>query len=279
MIEAGIYHTLKVVKAVDFGLYLDGDGEEILLPKRFVPKDANEGDEIEVFIYHDSDNRLIATTQKPYGIVGDIVSLEVVGKTRQGAFMDWGLMKDIFLPLSQQKSIIREGAKYLVYIYRDDQTGRVAASEHISRFINNDHLTVEPGEEVDITIWRKTDIGYAVIINGIHHGVLHYNEVFKELNPGDKERGYIKSIQEDNKINVSLGKQGYQRIGGEADKVWQLLVDNDGYLPYNDKSAPEDIYNYFGMSKKAFKMATGTLYKQRKIIFTTAGIKLNETDE
>lgn len=273
MVQAGIYHTLKVVKHVDFGIYLDGDGDEILMPKRFVPTDVNEGDELEVFIYHDNDGRPIATTQEPYGIIGDIVALTVKDKTRQGAFMDWGLMKDLFLPLSQQKSAIRIGGKYLVYIYLDEQTGRVACTEYISRYIDNDDITVKEGDEVQLQIWRKTELGYAVVINGKYEGLLHYNEVFKELETGDKEEGYIKSIQENNKINVSIGKKGYKRVETETDKILRLLDEHNGYLPYHDKSAPEDIYEFFGMSKKAFKMATGALYKQRKITFTQTGIK------
>lgn len=276
MIQAGIYHKLKVVKHVDFGIYLDGDGEEILMPTRFVPDNTEDGDELVVFVYHDNDGRLIATTQDPYGKVGDIVALTVKDKTRPGAFMDWGLMKDLFLPLSQQKSTIRVGGRYLVYIYLDEQTGRVACTEHIAKHISNEHLTVAEGDEVTLQVWRETELGYTVIINGQHEGLLHYNEVFKDLRSGDKETGFVKSIQEDNKINVSLGKKGYERIEGETDKILRLLQEHDGYLPYHDKSKPEEIYEFFSMSKKAFKMAVGSLYKQRKISLTKTGIKLED---
>lgn len=275
--QAGIYHKLKVVKHVDFGIYLDGGDVEILMPKRFVPGNVQDGDEIEVFIYHDNEGRLIATNQKPYGTVGEVALMQVKDKNKQGAFLDWGLMKDLFLPLSQQKSAIRVGGKYLVYIYLDEMTGRVAATEHISRYLNNDELTVKEGDEVDMLIWRETDLGYAVIINNRHEGLLHYNEVFKELQPGDRERGYVKAILDGNKITVSLGKKGYERIEDETDKILRLLDENNGYLPYHDKSDPEEIYEFFGMSKKAFKMAVGSLYKQRKISLTKTGIKL-ETD-
>lgn len=277
MVQSGEYYKLRVVKEVSFGIYLDGgDEEEILMPKRFVPAGTEEGDEIEAFIYHDNEGRLIATTQKPYGKVGDIVMLEVKDKTRQGAFMDWGLMKDIFLPLSQQKSPIRAGGKYLVYIYRDEMTGRVAATEHISRYLDDKEFDLEEGDEVDILIWRKTEIGYAVFINNQFEGLLHDNEVFKELNIGDTEKGFIKTIHEDDKVTVSLGPKGYKRIEGEAGKIYELLQANNGYLPYHDKSAPEEIYDFFGMSKKAFKMAVGALYKQKLINLTKTGIKLNE---
>ena len=276
MVQAGSYHTLKVVKRLDFGIYLDGEGTEILMPTRFVPKGVEEGDELTVFVYHDNEGRPIATTQLPNGAVGEIVLMRVKDKNNQGAFLDWGLMKDLFLPLSQQKSAIRVGGNYLVYIYVDEMTGRVAATEHISRYLSNEELTVKEGDEVDLVIWRETDLGYAVIINNRHEGLVHANEVFKDLYVGNKEKGFIKSIQSDNKINVSLGKKGYNRIEDETTKILRLLKENDGYLPYHDKSDPEEIYEFFGMSKKAFKMATGSLYKQRKITFTKTGIKLED---
>jgi len=276
MVQVGNYNTLKVVKEVDFGLYLDGDGEEILLPKRFVPKDLKEGDEVTVFIYHDSENRLIATTQKPLGIVGDIVMLNAVSVTNQGAFLDWGLMKDLFVPLSQQESRMQVGHSYLVKIYLDEQTGRVAATEKISKFISNYNLTVKEMDAVDLVVYQTTDIGYKVIINNRHLGVLHYSDVFKELEVGDKEKGFIKKILPENKIDVMLGERGYKRVETETEKVLRLLEENDGYLPYHDKSDPEEIYEFFGMSKKTFKMAVGALYKQKKITLEQTGIKLAE---
>ncbi len=277
MVNVGRYNTLRVVKKVDFGFYLDGgeDGE-ILLPKRFVPDGLKEGDDLEVFIYHDSDNRLIATTQKPYGIVGDIVLLRVVAVNKQGAFLDWGLMKDLFLPLSQQESRIFVDGDYFVLIYIDEMTGRVTATEKIRKHLQNEDLTVKEMDAVDLLIYRKTEIGYEVIINNKHIGLVHYNEVFTDLGIGDKVKGFIKKIRDDKKIDVVLGERGYQRVEQETDKIIRLLQENDGYLPYHDKSDPEDIYEFFGMSKKIFKMATGALYKQRKIEFTQSGIKLLE---
>jgi predicted RNA-binding protein (virulence factor B family) len=277
MIQVGRYNTLKVVKKVDFGLYLDGgNGEEILLPKRFVPKGAKDGDELEVFLYHDSDNRLIATTQRPYGIVDDIVMLKCVAVTKQGAFLDWGLMKDIFVPLSQQESRMKEGARYLVKIFIDEQTGRVAATERIGRLLDNDDLTVKEKDAVEVVVYRETEIGYEVIINNKHTGLVHFNEVFRELEIGEREKGFIKTIREDNKIDVSLGERGYAKVEDESDKILRLLQENDGYLPYHDKSDPEEIYEFFGISKKTFKMTIGALYKQKKIELTQTGIKLIE---
>ncbi|PZF71217.1 CvfB family protein [Taibaiella soli] len=274
MIQAGQYSTLRVVKEVDFGMYLDGDGEEILLPKRFVPRGLKEGDEIEVFIYHDSENRLIATTQKPYGIVGDIVSLKAVGSTRQGAFLDWGLMKDLFMPLSQQLSRIVEGQYYTVLIYLDEQTGRVAATERINRLLDNEDLTVVEKEPVDLFVQRESDLGYVVIINNLHIGLLHYDDVFRELKVGEKLKGFIKTIRPDNKIDVGVGEMGYAKVATIEENILQLLRENGGYLPYHDKSDSDEIYAFFGVSKKAFKMAIGALYKQRKIDFAKSGIQL-----
>jgi predicted RNA-binding protein (virulence factor B family) len=276
MIKVGDFNTMKVMREVDFGVYLDDGNEGILLPKRFVPQGVKPGDELEIFLYHDSEDRLIATTQKPKGKVGDIVRLKAVSVTKQGAFLDWGLMKDIFVPKSKQLSGMREGGEYLVKIYIDEQTGRVAADEKIERMLSNDNLTVKEMDEVDLTILRGTDIGFFVIINNVHTGVLHFNEVYRDIDTGDKYKGYIKKIYPDNKIDVVLGKTGYNRVEDEIGKVLRLLNENNGYLPYNDKSAPEEIYSFFGMSKKAFKMTTGSLFKQRKIIFTQTGIKLLE---
>ena len=276
MIQAGQFYDLRVVKTVDFGVYLDGDGQEILLPTRFVPEGLKEDDTVRVFVYHDSENRLIATTQEPAGQVGDIVLLEVVSLTPQGAFMNWGLMKDVFVPLSQQVARMHTGKKYLVRIYRDEQTGRVAATERFERYLSNEPLTVTEGEAVDLRVWQKTDLGYKVIINNRHTGVLYFNEVFEELEYGQQLRGYIKKIRPDGKVDAGLGVAGYERVESGSEKISRLLREQGGYLPYNDKSEPQAIYDYFGMSKKTFKMALGALYKERKIEFTQTGIKLAE---
>ena len=274
MIKTGDFNLLKVLRKVDFGVYLDDGADGILLPKRFVPEGLNEGDELNVFVYHDGEDRLIATTQKPFGIVDDFVKLKTVSVTEMGAFMDWGLMKDLFVPKSQQITGMRPMGEYLVKIYRDEQTGRAAATERVEQFLSNENLTIAEAEEVDLIVLRRTDIGYLMIINNQHTGVLHLNEVYRTIGTGDKFKGYIKKIYSDNRIDVVAGKMGYNRVEGEADKVLRLLKENDGYLPYNDKSDPEDIYIFFGMSKKTFKMTTGNLYRERKIIFEKTGIKI-----
>lgn len=276
MINIGNFNNLNVLREVNFGVYLDDGQEGILLPKRFVPPGTKTGDALKVFLYHDGEDRLIATTQIPKGVVGEIVKLKAVTVTAHGAFLNWGLMKDLFVPKSKQVTGMRVGGEYLVKIYLDEQTGRLAATEKFDSSLINEQLTVKEMDIIDITIYRKTDIGYVVIINHIHTGVLHFNEVYREIQIGDNMKGYVKKIRTDNKIDVVLGNMGYKRVEDETAKIFRLLSENNGYLPYNDKSGPDEIYAFFGMSKKTFKMVTGNLYKQRKIDFTQTGIKLLE---
>ena len=274
MVNTGEYNTMKVLRLVDFGVYLDDGAEGILLPKRFVPANLNPGDDIKVFIYHDSDDRLIATTQQPHGILGDIVKLKAVSVTAQGAFMDWGLMKDLFVAKSQQLTGMLPNGEYLVKIYRDEQTNRIAATERFDNSLSNDVLTTKVLDVVNLIVYRHTDIGYVVIINNQHTGVLHHNEIYRSIGVGDKFEGFIKKIYPDNKIDVSAGKPGYQRVEDEAGKIVRLLEENNGYLPYYDKSDPETIYEFFGMSKKTFKMTIGNLFKQKRILLEDTGIRL-----
>ncbi|HVM89261.1 MAG TPA: S1-like domain-containing RNA-binding protein [Puia sp.] len=274
MIRIGEYNQLKVIKQFAFGVYLDDGKEGILLPKRFVPTGTKIGDELKVFLYHDGEGRIIATTQHPKAELGDIVKLRAVSVTAQGAFLDMGLMKDLFVPKSQQSGKMIPNGDYLVKIYLDEKTGRLAATEKIDQFLSNENLTVKEKDIVDLTVYRRTDIGYLMIINDKHTGVLHFNEVYRNIQVGDQFKGFIKYISPDHKIDVVAGKPGYGRVEGETEKVIRLLHENNGYLPYHDKSSPEDIYSFFGMSKKTFKMAAGNLYKQHKIVFTEGGIKL-----
>ena len=274
MIKAGEYNKLTIQRFTGVGAFLEDGKEGLLLPKRFVPREAKVGDELEVFVYHDSEDRLIATTQKANASVGEIALLRAVSVTQQGAFLDWGLMKDLFVPRSKQLMGMRVGGEYLVKLYIDEQTGRTAATEKIEHHLSNENLTVKEKDPVHLTAYRQTDIGWVVIINYLHEGVLHSNEIYRDIKVGDQFEGYIKTIRPDNKIDVVLGKQGYQnRVEDEAGKIMRLLSENNGYLPYHDKSDPEEIYSFFGMSKKVFKMTTGKLYKERKIEFTKTGIK------
>ena len=274
-INVGQFNLMRVDRKVDFGFYMDDGAEGILLPKRFVPSGLQVNDTISVFVYHDSDNRLIATTQEPFAVVGDIAALKVVAVTNQGAFMDWGLMKDLFVPVSQQLSSMRLGGKYLVKLYLDKQTGRVAATEKIDNQISNDVLTVKEGEKVKLQVYRESDIGYVVIVNQVHQGLVYKNEVFTHLHIGQMiDEGFVKKIREDNKLDIGIGKQGVEKLDDDQLKLIQLLKLHKGFLPYHDKSSPEDIYAFFGISKKAFKMNVGILYKAKKITIEDGGIRL-----
>ena len=274
-INVGQFNLMRVDRKVDFGFYMDDGGEGILLPKRFVPSGLQIDDTISVFVYHDSDNRLIATTQEPFAVVGDIAALKVVEVTSQGAFLDWGLMKDLFVPVSQQLSTMRLGGKYLVKLYIDAQTGRVAATEKIDKQISNDDLTVKEGEKVKIQVYRESEIGYVVIVNQLHQGLVYKNEVFTHLHIGQFiDEAFVKKIREDNKLDIGLGKQGGEKLADDNQKIMSLLKSHKGFLPYHDKSAPDDIYAFFGMSKKAFKMNVGMLYKLKLISIEEDGIHL-----
>ena len=274
-INVGQFNLMRVDRKVDFGFYMDDGAEGVLLPKRFVPSGLQVGDTISVFVYHDSDNRLIATTQEPFAVVGDIAALKVVDITGQGAFLDWGLMKDLFVPVSQQLSSMRLGGKYLVKLYLDKQTGRVAATEKIDNQISNDILTVKEGEKVKLQVYRESDIGYVVIVNQVHQGLVYKNEVFTHLHIGQMiEEGFVKKIREDNKLDIGIGKQGVEKLDDDQVKLIQLLKLHKGFLPYHDKSSPEDIYAFFAISKKAFKMNVGMLYKAKKITIEDGGIRL-----
>ncbi|HEX3769055.1 MAG TPA: S1-like domain-containing RNA-binding protein [Puia sp.] len=274
MVRMGEYNLLKVIKVKEMGVFMDNGEEGILMPKRFVPPATRTGDQLNVFLYHDGEGRPIATTQKPLGVLGDIVKLRAVSITPQGAFLDWGLMKDLFIPKSGMISFMQPMGEYLVKIVMDEQTGRIAATEKLERFLSNETLTVSEKEEVDLLVYRQTDIGYEMIINNRHKGMLHANEIYRPIAIGDRFQGFIKKLLPENKIDVAAGKPGYQRVENESEKILRLLAENNGYLPYHDKSSPEEIYEFFHISKKTFKMTTGNLYKQKKIVFAGKGIKL-----
>jgi predicted RNA-binding protein (virulence factor B family) len=275
MIKVGEYNQLNVLRKVEFGFYLDDGDKGILLPTRFVPPGLKEGDSPNVFVYHDGEDRLIATTQQPKGIVGDIVMLRAVSTTEQGAFLDWGLMKDLFVPKSAQLQKMIPNGHYLVKIVIDEQTGRLAATEKIDKFLSNEQLTVKELEEVKLTVYRRTDIGYLMIINNKHTGVLHFSDIFRNISSGDAFNGFIKKIHPNsNNIDIAAGKPGFQRVEDEAGKIVRMLKENNGFLPFNDKSSPDEIYEHFAMSKKTFKMTIGGLFKKRMILIEESGIKL-----
>lgn len=279
MVEIGKYNTLKIVKDLDFGVYLDGgNDQEILLPARYVPKNVKPGDEVEVFIYHDNEGRIIATTARPVATVGEFAFMEVKSVSNAGAFLEWGLMKDLLVPFREQKLPMREGKWYLVYVRVDHVTGRIMASARIEKYLNNVPAVYDHNQEVELLVADETDLGYKVIVNNQHWGMVYHNEVFQRLEKGDHLKGYIKEVREDDKIDVSLTPLGYGKVEGIAGIVLESLKAQGGYLEVHDKSEPELIYSLFRCSKKAFKQALGTLYKQHLIQLEEKGIRLVTED-
>ena len=276
MLEIGKYNTLKILKKVDFGLYLDGGDVNVLLPNRQAPAKFEIGEDLEVFLYHDADERIIATTEKPLGIVGDLLKLRVFSVTPIGAFLDWGLSKQLFLPHAEQVSDCKEGNSVLVKIFIDEKSGRVTATEKVEKELSNDKLTVTEMENVQLKIIRKSDMGYVVAINDKHVGLIHESTVFRHYSTGDSLEGYVLTIREDHKIDVMPGVPGHKKVLTESEKILQFLAEHKGFLPFHDKSSPEEIYLFFGMSKKTFKMTIGTLYREKKIILESDGIRLPE---
>lgn len=280
MVKIGKYNTLKIVKDLDFGVYLDGgDGLEILLPARYVPKNVKPGDEVEVFIYHDNEGRLIATTAKPLAQAGEFQFMEVKSVNNTGAFLEWGLMKDLLVPFKEQKMPMREGRWYLVYVHVDHVTGRIVASARIDKYLDNVIPNYSFNQEVDLLVAEDTEIGYKVIINNTHWGLVYHSEVFQRLEKGEHLKGYIKEVREDEKIDVSLTPLGYKKVEGIAKTILDSLKAQGGYVAVHDKSEPELIYSLFRCSKKAFKQAIGALYKQKIIDIETEGIRLIDKDK
>ncbi len=278
-IRLGKYNQLEVVKEVDFGVYLDGDEDgEILLPKRYVPEGCVPGDMLNVFIYLDMDERLVATTLEPYVQVGEFACLEVAWVNQFGAFLNWGLMKDLFVPYREQKAKMVKGGKYMVYAYIDEESYRIVASAKVERFLSKDRPEYEPGEEVDILVWQRTDLGYKVIVDNKFGGMLYHNEIFQPLQPGKQLRAYIKQVREDGKIDLELQKGGYKKIDDFAETLLRYIESQGGYTDLNDKTDVAVIYNAFGVSKKTFKKAVGDLYKKRLIVLEEGGMRLVPQD-
>ena len=275
MVEIGKYNTLRIIKILSFGAYLDGgDGLEILLPTRYVPQDAKVDDNIEVFIYHDNEGRLIATTAKPLAVAGEFQFMEVKSVNKTGAFLEWGLMKDLLVPFKEQKMPMKEGKWYLVYVHVDHVTKRIVASARIDKYLDNVIPNYTFNQEVDLLVADETEIGYKVIINNTRWGLVYRNEIFQRLEKGDHLKGYIKEVREDEKIDVSLTPLGYQKVEGIANIILESLKAQGGFIAVHDKSDPDLIYSLFRCSKKAFKQAIGSLYKQKLITIEPQGIKL-----
>lgn len=268
MVELGNYNELEIAREVDFGVYLTSEDGDILLPAKYVPEGAKVGDFVRVFVYRDSEDRMIATNLEPYATVGEFAGLLCKDTSGFGAFLDWGLEKDLLVPLNNQKVKMVPGRKYCVYIYLDDASDRIVGTAKLNKYLYNDDIRVTEGEQVQLLIAEYTDLGYNVIINNEYKGLLYRNEVFKDLEIGDKLPGYIKAIRPDNKIDVTLRKPDsdtFSEMDETSAKVMQLLEEQGGTLNLSDKSDPEDIYRVVGASKKMFKRAIGNLYKAGRI--------------
>lgn len=276
MLQAGSYHTLKVNRISDYGLYLaDEEGNEVLLPNRYVSLEDKVGDMKDVFVYHDSENRLIATTEQPLVIAGQTAFLEVVDKNLHGAFLDWGVTaKDLFLPNANQTYRVEPGRKYVVYAYLDEKSGRVVATAKLNGFISNMELSVRPRQEVEIVVAQRLDMGFRVVVNDKHWGVLYDNQLFRTVNIGDKLTGYVQKITEDNRIDVSLQMQGFDEVQVSAERLLAILREHGGELKLHDKSEPEEVAKITGMSKKVFKRSLGYLMSHGNVKVEEDRIKI-----
>jgi uncharacterized protein len=273
MLKLGKMNHLRVIKEVDFGLYLDGDIEEILIPKRYVPEGTKVDDFLDVFLYRDSEDRLIATTEIPKAMVDEYAYLEVKEANKYGVFLDWGLSKDLFVPFQEQNGRMAPGNSYVVRLYIDDETNRIVASARIEHFLETNPYDLMEGQEVQIIPFKYTELGIKVIVNNLYEGLLYKNEVFERLQFGKEVVAYIKKIRENGKLDIRLKKVGYQGVNTvNQTKILGKLAINNGFLPFHDKSDPEEIYYEFGMSKRDFKQAIGGLFKENKINITPKGI-------
>jgi predicted RNA-binding protein (virulence factor B family) len=279
MIDIGRMNTLTALRETSVGFFLGEPGSEnaqddVLLPNKYVPTSLAVGDKIEVFIYTDSEDRPIATTLTPHIMRDEFAPLPVVSVTNVGAFLNWGLEKDLLVPYREQTHPMVVGQWYVVYMYLDEDTGRLVASSKVSRFLDDDVSDLSKGDEVDLLAYERTDLGYNVIINDRYQGLLYHSGIFRPIQTGDRMPGFIKHIRDDKLVDVSLQQEGFQNIEPNAQRILDELKANKGFLPLNDHSDPQAIHQALEMSKKTFKKAIGVLYKERKIVIQTDGISL-----
>lgn len=274
MMTIGNYHELEVLREVDFGMYLQSELGDILIPAKYIPENTSVGDKLQVFLYRDSEDRLIATTLKPAGVVNEFVSLRVSDTNEHGAFMAWGLEKDLFVPKREQHLPFRKGNRYVVRICLDYKTDRLIGVGKLNTFFEKNVTDLRPRDQVDLLVYGKSDLGFMAVINQKYKGLIYYNEVFNQLNIGDAIQGYIKTIREDGKIDLAVHPVGMEAITDNKNLIINNLSMNNGFLPFHDKSSPEEISEAFGMSKKSFKKAVGGLLKEGKVKLSDAGITL-----
>lgn len=280
MIQLGKYNELTIAREVEFGIYVtDGEGIDILMPAKYVPAGAKVGQTIRCFVYQDSEARLIATTERPYAQVGEFASLEVRSVNQVGAFADWGTSKELLIPHREQPKEMEEGRRYIIYIYVDEVSGRIVGTARLDKYLDNVPAPYEPNEEVDILVWKPTPLGYKVIINNAHTGLIYKNQIFRSVHIGEHLRAWVKEVRDDEKIDLSLQPMGYRRVIDSAEAVvLRALHLHGGFLPLTDKSDPELITAELQMSKKNFKKAVGALYKQQRIVLEENGIRLTDND-
>ena len=275
MIELGKFNTLKILRDTDPGLFLgDDEDNEVLLPNRYVPADFKIDDYLDVFIYLDNEERLVAVTDAPYIQKGEFALLRCNAVNEYGAFLDWGMVKELFCPFREQAFKMKKGGWYLVYCYLDEKSDRLVASSKTNRFLDNSTLSVALYDEVDLIVSHPSDIGMNVIVNKRHLGLIFKGDIFKDLSIGDRLKGIVKKIRPGNKIDIGLSQIGYRNIEPSAQALLELINDHDGFLDLTDKSSPEAIKSMVQMSKKSFKKAVGALYKQRLIRLESDGIYL-----
>lgn len=285
-LQLGKKNVLKAAWRVDFGMYLEGGGYEdkILLPERYVPEDLKVGDEIEVFLYLDNEERLIATTLEPKAMVGDFAYLEVAWVNEYGAFLDWGLMKDLFCPFREQKRRMEKGRSYIVHVHIDEDSYRIVASAKVEKYLvrtwtdsngkQGEPVPYQVDDEVDLLVWQKTDLGFKVIIDNAYAGLLYDTQIFRNLHTGDRVKGYISNVRPDGKIDVKLQKGGHEHAVDFSQRLLRYLQTQGGRCRLGDKSDAAEIRDQFGVSKRTYKQAVGELYRQRLIIITDKGIEL-----
>ncbi|VXC04700.1 CvfB family protein [Maribacter litoralis] len=277
MIELGRINNLEILRDTSVGLFLgDEEGNDVLLPNKYVPAGYEIGQKIKVFCYLDYDERPVATTLEPDIMLGEFRLLQVAEVNEIGAFLQWGLEKHLLVPFREQRVKMKEGQWYVVHCYLDERSGRLVASNKLDKFLSNDTIDLKEWEQVDLVVTRQTDLGWEVIVNERHKGLVYFNEVFKPINIGDVIPGCVKTIRKDNKLDISLQPLGAKVLEPAAKKIYEVLVENGGFLGLHDKSAPEEIRDVFQMSKKTFKKGLGTLYKERKIKIESDGITLSD---
>jgi len=275
MTEIGKINRLRVISTDESGVWLDGEElGRIFMLRSLSNEDYGNDDHPEVFIYHDSEGQLMATTKIPFAMVNEFALLKVVSVSPVGAFLDWGLQKDLLVPFGEQKQKMQEGKSYIVYIFVDDKSGRIIASSKLGKFLGRLPMDLDEGQEVALLISNQTEIGFEAIINNSRSGLLYKNEVFQPLRKGQKTIGYIKKIREDGKIDLCLQQPGHEKIAGVSENIINALKNNNGFIAVTDKSPAEVIYDLFGISKKTYKKAIGSLYKERLITIESTGIRL-----